>query len=81
MDLSVVNVFSLYEDTKTSDCAYSMTFLKSNGMVKNGLFVFNVTLNVSQCSELWIAPFDSVYGNLSNISIIGNINIVGLNLS
>ena len=64
VDLSVVTVFNLYKDEAGDSCIYSLLKTASNAVIKNGLFVFNVSLDLSQenCSDLWISPFDSAYG-------------------
>jgi hypothetical protein len=42
------------------------------------LFVFNVSLDATNCTELWISPFDSIYGSLSNVSVMGFINVTNV---
>ena len=79
IDLSVVNVFVMHENTGSSECVYSMAQLDSAGVVKNGVFFINVSIDVTACTELWISPFDSIYGKLSNVSLLGFINVTGLN--
>ena len=47
VDLSVVNVFQLFEASMSDECAYSLAFLSSMGNISNGLFVFNVTVDAN----------------------------------
>ena len=54
------------------------------GAVLNGVFVLNVSLDLSQypyCRQLMVSLFDSVYGSVKNVSVTGFINITNLNAS
>ena len=55
----------------------------SNGKIMNGYFVLNVTLDMKNqsCSTLQISVFDSFSGSMSNVSIIGNITVINLDLT
>ena len=81
IDLSVVNVFTLFEASGSSECAYSITRTDAGGTIKNGVFYVNASIDVTSagCTELWISPFDSFYGTMSNVSILGFINVTNLN--
>ena len=77
-DMTVVNVFSLAADRRTGHCSFSVLQTRPSASLKNGLFVFNATLNLSQynCSDAWISPFDSAQGSFQNVSVIGNISVI-----
>ena len=81
ISLSVVNVLRLYEKTLSEQCSFSLSELASAGSISNGLFVVNATVDASRCSSLEVSLFDSVFGSVKNVTVVGNVSILNLNLS
>ena len=80
IDLSVVNVFSLYREPVVPSCVFSAVKSDSGFSLQNGLIIFNVSIDLSgaACSEVYISPFDSFNGSLSNVTLTGQIQITNM---
>ena len=84
LDLSVVNVFNLTQSPRHDKCAFSVVGVKGSGVLKNGFFFVNTSIDMtnssySSCSELYISPFGYVNGSMQNITVTGFVNITNLN--
>ena len=78
LDSSVVNILEISPRAQVS-CTYTVMDTEPAGVIKNGVFVVNATVDVSPstiCSTVQIALFDSVYGSFQNVSVLGNISVV-----
>ena len=85
IDLSVVNVVQLASRFE-GECSFDVMDTESSAFIKNGLFVVNVSLDLSlpqyaDCEWLTVSVFDSATGGFSNVSIAGFVNITNANLS
>ena len=66
------------------ECDYGLVRLEPSGSISNGLFIINVTIDAGSsvvgndyCSTMTVSLFSGA-GSLSNISIIGFVNIINL---
>ncbi|CAL5972304.1 Conserved_hypothetical protein [Hexamita inflata] len=74
-DFSPVNVLNLFNDSNN----YYVAQLCNTSFLKNGLFIINSTIDLTNVNQQYvnISLFDQVNGSLSNISITGTIKIIG----
>lgn len=80
----MVNIPKLAMAPRYDKCVFSMVGLKNGGALINGTFVVNASIdlsqaNTTQCTELYVSPFNNVNGSLTNITVLGFINITNFN--
>ncbi|CAL6060073.1 Growth_factor receptor cysteine-rich domain superfamily [Hexamita inflata] len=89
VDMSIVNVIKLQEYVKVQDSIYTfinmLAIILDEGSISNVLIYVNVSIDCTQYSnktkQLLVSIFDSVKGNLNNVTIVGKINLVNLNMN
>ncbi|CAL5991612.1 Hypothetical_protein [Hexamita inflata] len=74
LDFSTVNVFNL---SRRAEGIYSVIDIGSSGVLQNAFLFVNSTLDLSaqRSDTLLVSVFDSVFGQLKNVSVTGFINI------
>ncbi|CAL6082734.1 Conserved_hypothetical protein [Hexamita inflata] len=86
VDMSVVNVNQLAEMKSTEDTSvHFLAMLTEEAQVSNAVFVVNVSIDCAQkkftTKRLLISIFDSVYGQINNVTVVGTINLKYLDLT
>ncbi|CAL6072984.1 Hypothetical_protein [Hexamita inflata] len=89
VDMSIINVIKLQEYIKVQDSIYTfinmLAIILDEGSIANVLIYVNVSIDCTQYSnktkQLLVSIFDSVKGNLNNVTIVGKINLVNLNMN
>ena len=58
-------------------CSFGAIDIGSEGTILNGLFVFNLSINLEQfsCEKAEVSLFGNVDGIIKNLSAVGFINI------
>ncbi|CAL6027244.1 Hypothetical_protein [Hexamita inflata] len=86
VDTSIINAIkmALLEKIGNSTCSsvYSLAIVSRYSSLKNTLIVVNASISCSATSDmaqkLLISVFDSVYGGLENVTVVGQINLRNL---
>ncbi|CAL6060003.1 Hypothetical_protein [Hexamita inflata] len=86
VDTSIINAIkmALLEKIGNSTCSsvYSLAIVSRYSSLKNTLIVVNASISCSTTSDmaqkLLISVFDSVYGGLENVTVVGQINLRNL---
>ncbi|CAL6096975.1 Conserved_hypothetical protein [Hexamita inflata] len=86
VDMSVVNVNQLAEMKSTEDTSvHFLAMLTEEAQVSNAVFVVNVSIDCEQkkftTKRLLISIFDSVYGQINNVTVVGNVNLKNLDFT
>ncbi|CAL6027344.1 Conserved_hypothetical protein [Hexamita inflata] len=86
VDMSVVNVNQLAEMKSTEDTSvHFLAMLTEEAQVSNAVFVVNVSIDCEQkkftTKRLLISIFDSVYGQINNVTVVGNVNLKNLDFA
>ncbi|CAL6059999.1 Growth_factor receptor cysteine-rich domain superfamily [Hexamita inflata] len=86
VDTSIINAIkmALIEKIGNSTCSsvYSLAIVSRYSSLKNTLIVVNASISCSATADmaqkLLISVFDSVYGGLENVTVVGQINLRNL---
>ncbi|CAL6072978.1 Hypothetical_protein [Hexamita inflata] len=87
VDMSIVNVISLvnFSDVAQNETnSIFLTVIQDTGSISNALIVINASINcrtqILKKPSLLVSVFDSFYGQVSNVTIVGQIHLDGLNI-
>ncbi|CAL6027202.1 Growth_factor receptor cysteine-rich domain superfamily [Hexamita inflata] len=87
VDMSIVNVVSLvnFSDVAQNETnSIFLTVIQDTGSISNALIVINASINcrtqILKKPSLLVSVFDSFYGQVSNVTIVGQIHLDGLNI-
>ncbi|CAL6060011.1 Hypothetical_protein [Hexamita inflata] len=83
IDMSVVNAVQLYKydmsDGSENFTLYSLAVIMESASIQNLLIVVNASIDCSQTSRnLLVTVFDSVFGSLANVTVVGQIHLRNL---
>ncbi|CAL6027234.1 Hypothetical_protein [Hexamita inflata] len=83
IDMSVVNAVQLYKYNMSNDSEYftlySLAVIMESASIQNLLIVVNASIDCSQTSRnLLVTVFDSVFGSLANVTVVGQIHLRNL---
>ncbi|CAL6097836.1 Growth_factor receptor cysteine-rich domain superfamily [Hexamita inflata] len=88
MDLSIINVHKLGEFSELMNESHRRSFslarIMREGSLKNVLFVVDFSVEIKRKYQkfgqnLFVSVFDSVYGNVQNVTVTGRVNLVNFN--
>ncbi|CAL6049633.1 Conserved_hypothetical protein [Hexamita inflata] len=83
LDLSVVNVKGLAIQNYKNSATYNLAMLSQGSSVSNAVFVVNATIDCAEINPkhkyLSVSLFDSVFGAIRNVSVIGEVHLLNFN--
>ncbi|CAL6060069.1 Growth_factor receptor cysteine-rich domain superfamily [Hexamita inflata] len=88
MDTSVINALKLGEFNQLSDSfmrkRYSLAHVGLDIIIKNALIVVNFSIDIQNDQfeqNLHISIFDSVYGGVENVTVVGQVDLVNFDVN
>ncbi|CAL6060063.1 Growth_factor receptor cysteine-rich domain superfamily [Hexamita inflata] len=73
LDISIINALKVPSISNNS--VFSLSLISDSGSVSNTIVVFNASIEYFEGRELMVSVFESVFGSISNVTVVGNIFI------
>ncbi|CAL6059995.1 Conserved_hypothetical protein [Hexamita inflata] len=87
MDMSIINAVNFAEQKNSvpgvTERLFQLAIIQEDGSLQNALFVVNASINALAVNKthLLISVFDSVQGELHNVTVVGQIHLKNLDFS